>query len=313
MNHSLDVTKLLDRLSSDLRVSLQILDLSKNATISSLFAHVKVRILGQYQKIWERSCIRQISTEGFITFDESSGEIVSISGGLSNLIKDSNKIKKIVIEACDVVPNNLTLDKIAWDEIKSQSTIKEELPGPTFVDLTSSYDPSMVLESDKNTEPDYDDSSWGRIYEFFSKEKAAVLLHIRKMMGQFSLGEKWSRMDFFPSTGIIGEARQRDFLARAVEDGLFGKEGEYGSRRYWINPDRTDCHSFQLIVKLTYPGKVYDISSEPNEIQEDIEDKDEVIERLTLRVEQYFEIVKDQAERLKRLEKLAGIDDGNQS
>ena len=152
MIHSLDAAKLLDRLSSDLRVSLQILDLSKSITISSMFAHVKVRIFGQYQKIWEISCLRQLSTMGFTTFDESNGEITLISDGLSDLIKNSDNIKKIVIEACDSVPNNPTWDKITWNEIKSQSLkVEKELPVATFVDLTSSYDSSMILESDKNT------------------------------------------------------------------------------------------------------------------------------------------------------------------
>jgi hypothetical protein len=297
MTHNLDATKLLDRMCSDLRIAIQVLISSGNddMKLDAVFSHIRVKILGQFQRIWEINCLRQLSDLGYITFNEGRDEIISFIGNLKKLVFDSDKIKEIVIKACDAVPNNPTWDNIAWNEIKSQ------VVQPSAIEVFSLEPSENILDTNQNL----DDPSWENVYELFSKEKSEVLLYIRKMMGKFATGEKWARVDFFPSTDIVNEPKQREFLANAIDDGVIEKEGERGDRRYWLNPNRVDHGSFQLIVKLVYPHRALTTRpiEKPIENHEyvSVTDLDNLRQEMSNALVQHIEIFKRQSQKIKDL------------
>lgn len=309
MIHNLDADQLVKKLVTDLRISLQMLDLSKSLNIYDVFSTVRFKTLGDHQKIWESNCIKLLVSEGFLLFDEST-DVISTSDKILDFIKDSDKIRQLVIEACDTIPEN------------SVSNIENiiNVDKPSDVIEFSPKNSSDIL--DQNTESNVDELSWDKVYEFFSKEDSAVLLHVRKRMGEFKIREKWTRIDFFPSTKILSEPRQRQFLANAVNDGVIEKEGERIHRKYWLNPNRTDHHSFRLIAGLIFPSKSLshhikqdfyeNLTDESNYASKT--DLDNLRQEFSNTLEQYLKIFENQSQKIKNLsiqiEQLSGKVDG---
>lgn len=281
----------LDWLSADLRITLARLESLKKGNIADLFSHIRKKNLGTYQKAWEIACMRQLSNEGFIIFDDTDGEIVLTSGNLSSILRNSDKIWELVVKAYDSATGSSI-----WDEALALAVKTEELPIPTVQENLSVVEPELekksILEPELVSEPELtlvstpepeltydeedpdsvtditnDELSWDRINEFFPENRTAVLTSFRESILKLASGGKWTRPELFPESCNISVELQREFLNSAVEEGLIEKEGERKSRRYWLSSDRDDYDSFPLIARLVYPNTILSITTGESQLE----------------------------------------------
>lgn len=312
-----DSNNSLDWLSADLKITLARLESLKKGNITDLFSHIRKRNLGAYQKAWEIACVRQLSNEGFIIFDDSDGEVVLTSGNLSSILKNSDKIWELVVKAYDSATGSSIWDEALALAIKTE----ERLPSSTQELTTSVLEPEPTLTSTPEPKPTHDEEddgdddendedpnsitditndelSWDRIDEFFPENKATILISFRESIGKLASGGKWTRPELFPETCDINVELQRDFLKSAVEEGLIEKEGERKSRKYWLSSNRNDYDSFPLIARLVYPNVILDIPTDKFQSEsQPLGDYDE-----SNLLDQFVKVLTLQAQSIKTLE-----------
>jgi hypothetical protein len=313
-----DSSNSLDWLSADLKITLARLESLKKGNIIDLFSHIRKRNLGAYQKAWEIACMRQLSNEGFIIFDDTDGEIVLTSGNLSSILKNSDKIWELVVKAYDSATGSSIWNEALAIATKTEEQltpiVQEPIVAPPILEpeptLISTLEPEPTHDSDEDLEEDLEEDpdsivditnnelSWDRIYEFFPENKAAVLISFRESIGKLISGGKWTRPELFPEPCNISVELQRDFLKSALEEGLIEKEGERKSRKYWLSQSRDDYDSFSLIARLVYPNTILDVSiNEPRVESQQFGDYDE-----SSILDQFVKVLTLQAQSIKTLE-----------
>ena len=296
-----NTNKALDMLVADLKIALKRLDSSKKCNLSNVFSHVRKSCLGEYQKDWELSCIRQLAEIGFIIFDETDGAILLMPQGVSHIIKDSDKIWVIVTKAYDAATGSSI-----WDEVKSEpisfeqpTKVGGESSNEFSLDTNRSYNYIEDLNINDDDDPklnnisvfnetitDDIEPSWDTIDHFFDNDQKEILFHIKKVMNQLASGDELSRPDLFADSYPVGVTLQKSFLSAAIHDGLLGEKGERRGHKYFLSKGRNDHDSFELLTRLVYPNLALSVHNEieTDQVQESDEPReitsDQILDRI---------------------------------